>query len=122
MVLASAMPQFTFGQMSTPDSQNLKDLLTEVRGLRQDLHQSIGRLQNPQILLTRLNLQQAAVNHALASVDIARANFAHAESAKQTNANRIKDVEGQVSSASDQNAQKIWNNIGNLSSVTRNRF
>jgi hypothetical protein len=108
--------------MSTPDSQNLKDLLTEVRGLRQDLHQSIGRLQNPQILLTRLNLQQAAVNHALASVDIARANFAHAESAKQTNANRIKDVEGQVSSASDQNAQKIWNNIGNLSSVTRNRF
>jgi hypothetical protein len=58
------MTAATFGQSTSPDSQTLQTVLTEVRGLRQDLQVALGRMQSAQILLSRLQIQDVAVTRA----------------------------------------------------------
>jgi chromosome segregation ATPase len=56
------------GQSSPADSETLKAILTEIRGLHNDVRLS----QTTQILLTELEVQQTAVNKAQSRCDDAR--------------------------------------------------
>lgn len=50
-----------FGQSTNSDSQTLQALLLEVRQLRQDMHSTLVATQRAQILIYRLQAQEAAV-------------------------------------------------------------
>ena len=61
-----------FGQTTTGDSQTLQALLSEVRQLRQDLQTTTIAAQRAQILIYRLQGQEAAVARASQRLDEAR--------------------------------------------------
>src|SRR5579863_9892429 len=61
-----------FGQSSATDSKTLQDLLQEVRQLRKDLQASISTAQRAQIVLYRMQAQQAVVARMQQRVDNAR--------------------------------------------------
>ena len=63
LVIFNVVPGF--GQANPPDSQTLKEILTEIRGLHNDVRLS----QTTQILLTELEVQQTAVNRAMQKRD-----------------------------------------------------
>jgi hypothetical protein len=60
--------QASFGQTASTDSQTLRELLAEVRQLRMDLETTSVASQRVQIILYRLQLQEAAVARAHSSV------------------------------------------------------
>ena len=60
-LLLSGIPAVAFGQADSSDSEALHALLSEVRTLHQDLLSSMARVQKAQILLSRLQIQQASV-------------------------------------------------------------
>jgi len=57
VVVVLGMATVTFAQTTSSDSQTLHTSLSEVRQLRQDLQVSLTRMQNVQILLSRLQIQ-----------------------------------------------------------------
>ena len=65
-----------FSQTSSTDSQTLQALLTEVRQLRQDLRTTTVAAQRVQILLHRLQGQEASVARVQRRVDEAQSNLA----------------------------------------------
>lgn len=83
----------TLGQATAPESQSLQALLAEVRGLRQDLHDTLGRVHSSQILLARLQLQQAAVTRASLHLDDARSKLAEVQVAIGGESAQIKALE-----------------------------
>jgi len=93
MFLAVAIPTATFGQTASSDSQALQALLTEVRALRQDLRISLARIQSGQILLSRLQTQQAAVTRASERLSDARSKLAEAENHQKDVRNNLKRFE-----------------------------
>jgi len=82
-LLASAP---VFSQAAATDSQTLQDLLQEVRQLRHDLQTSIGTAQKAQIVLYRMQAQQAVVARMQQRVDNARLILTDA----QTNRKRLE--------------------------------
>lgn len=72
-----------FGQAASSDPQTLQALLTEVRGLRQELRNSLTRIQTAQILLSRLQTQQSVVTHAIDRLDDARSKLEAAQDRRQ---------------------------------------
>src|SRR5438445_1749238 len=69
-----------FGQSATTDSQILQALLAEVRQLRHDLQTTTIAAQRAQILLYRLQGQEAIVARATQRLDDARARLAETQS------------------------------------------
>src|SRR5260370_12717415 len=65
-----------FGQTTPGDSQTLQALLSEVRQLRQDLQTTTIAAQRAQILIYRLQGQEAAVARASQRLDEARETLA----------------------------------------------
>lgn len=65
---ASALGQ----QARSSDAQTLEALLTEVRALRQELRVSLNRAQNTQILLARMQIQEAVITRAADRLNQAR--------------------------------------------------
>src|SRR5207249_5887194 len=65
-----------FGQTTTGDSQRLQALLSEIRLLRQDLQTTTIAAQRAQILIYRLQGQEAAVARASQRLDDARDKLA----------------------------------------------
>ena len=65
----------TFGQTSTTDAQTLQALLAEVRQLRQDLRAATATSQRVQIILHRLQGQEAAVARMERRVDDVRSSL-----------------------------------------------
>jgi chromosome segregation ATPase len=77
----------TFGQAASSDSQTLQALLSEVRALRQDLQNSLTRVQSAQILLSRLQIQEAVVTRASQHLEKSeRAEIRHYEDKLSTEA------------------------------------
>ena len=68
-----------FGQSAPSDSQTLQALLSEIRQLRKDLQTTTVAAQRVQILMYRLQMQQAAVARAQQRVDEARSRLAEAQ-------------------------------------------
>jgi DNA repair exonuclease SbcCD ATPase subunit len=82
-----------FGQTSSTDSQTLQALLAEVRQLRQDLQNITVAAQRAQILVYRLQLQQAAVARASQRLDDARSKLEAAQANRKKVAAEIKKYE-----------------------------
>src|SRR5579859_4031708 len=79
ILVVFGMRAATFGQATSSEPQTLQALLTEVRELHQDLRISLARVQNAQILLSRLQTQQAAVTRASERLNDARSKLADAQ-------------------------------------------
>jgi chromosome segregation ATPase len=82
-----------FGQTSSTDSQTLQALLAEVRQLRQDLRTTTMAAQRVQILLHRLQGQEAAVAQMQRRVDEAHSNLAQTQSEMKRLTSDIKRIE-----------------------------
>ena len=83
----------SYAQSPSTDSQTLQALLQEMRGLRQDLRAVTVSTQRAQILLFRLQLQNAAVARAQQRLDDARSRFADMQMAQKTTEAELKQVE-----------------------------
>jgi uncharacterized phage infection (PIP) family protein YhgE len=101
LLLTSA---YAFGQTTPSDSQTLQSLLSEVRGLRQDLQVSLNRTQSMQILLARLQMQEGAVARASDHFNDARQRLLDAHLHQKELALEVKRIEDEVANA--QNPQQ----------------
>lgn len=101
------MTAATFGQSTSSDSQALQAVLIEVRGLRQDLQVSLGRIQSAQILLSRLQIQEVAVTRASQHLDEARSKLAEVEVAVKSEQAEIKHFEDEAPNAAGERTAQI---------------
>src|SRR5258708_11048969 len=89
----------SFGQTSSSDSQTLQALLAEVRQLRQELRNTTLATQRVQILLFRLQIQEAVVERAQRRVDDARSALSQTQAEVKMMASLIKQTEDKISNA-----------------------
>jgi chromosome segregation ATPase len=86
-----------FGQTTPGDSQTLQALLSEVRQLRQDLQTTTIAAQRAQILIYRLQGQEAAVARASQRLDEAREKLARIQDERKHVAADVKQHEDFIS-------------------------
>lgn len=86
-------PAAALGQTATNDSQTLQALLAEVRQLRQDLRTATLAAQRAQILIYRLNAQEAAVVRVSQRLEDMRVRLDQMEAGRKHDANQIKKFE-----------------------------
>ncbi len=91
------IPAPIYGQSSSTDSQTLQSLLAEVRQLHHDLQTTTIAAQRAQILLYRLQGQEAIVARASQRLDDARARLTEAQSNRTKLTADIKKYEELVS-------------------------
>jgi chromosome segregation ATPase len=95
-----------FGQTTPGDSQTLQALLTEIRLLRQDLRTTTVAAQRSQILIYRLQGQEAAVARASQRLDEAREKLARIQDERKHVAAEVKRTEDFVSNAENPATQR----------------
>jgi chromosome segregation ATPase len=95
-----------FGQSTSTDSQTLQALLVEVRQLRRDLQTTTIAAQRAQILLYRLQGQEAAVARTSQKVDDARARISETQSNRARLTSDIKRHEDSVSGTENSPADR----------------
>ena len=88
-----------FSQTSPTDSQTLQALLAEVRQLRQDLHRATVAAQRVQIVLHRLQGQEATVALTQRRVDEVRSNLEQTQSEEKSLSSAIKQAEEKLKDA-----------------------
>jgi uncharacterized phage infection (PIP) family protein YhgE len=89
-----------FSQTSQPnasDSQTLKEILIEIRGLHNDVRLS----QTSQILLAELEVQQTAVNRAIQRRDDAKTKLAQVQTNQKNIATQLARFEENAAATSD---------------------
>ena len=97
ILLVAGIPSATLGQASASDAQTMQALLTEIRELRRDLRASLARIQVVQILLSRLQTQQAVVTRTSDRLNDARSKATDAQTHQKdlrTNLKRLEDALG----------------------------
>jgi chromosome segregation ATPase len=119
LLLAATM---TFGQSTStsPDSQTLQALLQEVRQLRQDVRTVTVTTERAQIILSRLQDQQAAVQSAEKEHDTARTRLTQAQRRSREIENQIKyytDQDSEDKTPNPTDRQNIEDTIGRLKST-----
>jgi chromosome segregation ATPase len=82
-----------FGQTIPTDSQTLQALLAEVRQLRQDLRTTSVSIQRAQILVYRVEVQEAAVARAAHQLDDSRSKLIEVKNNRKSLAEQIKVIE-----------------------------
>lgn len=87
------MPGVTLAQSASSDSQALQALVVEVRQLRQLLQTSAVATQRAQILIYRVQAQEAAVARAFQRLDDARSKLAETRSSRKRLAADLKRLE-----------------------------
>lgn len=95
-----------FGQTTTGDSQTLQALLSEVRQLRQDLQTTTIVAQRAQILIYRLQGQEAAVARASQRLDEAREKLARIQDERKHVAADVKRQEDFISNTENPATQR----------------
>jgi len=95
-----------FGQTTPGDSQTLQALLAEIRLLRQDLRTTTVAAQRSQILIYRLQGQEAAVGRASQRLDEAREKLARIQDERQHVAAEVKQTEDFLSNTENPATQK----------------
>jgi chromosome segregation ATPase len=95
-----------FGQTTPGDSQTLQALLSEVRQLRQDLQTTTIAGQRAQILIYRLQGQEAAVARASQRLDEAREKLARIQDERKHVATDIKQHEDFMSNTENPPTQR----------------
>ena len=92
----------TYGQRTlSADSRTLEALLEEVRQLRQDLRTTTAATVRAQILVHRVEMQEAAVARLSQKVEGAQARLAESQSAQQRTTDQIRAFEKRKESTSD---------------------
>lgn len=104
LIAVLAISGFAFGQASASDGQTLKDLLSEVRALRQDLHVSMNRTQTMQILLVRFQMQEGVIARASDRANDARQRLLDTHVHQKEQTAEVKRLEDFLDSA--QNPQQ----------------
>ena len=97
MLVVFEIPATAFGQADMSDSQTLRALLSEVRVLHQDLLTSMARVQKSQILLSRLQSQEASIVRASDRLNTARGRLSDAQDHIKHTATDIKRFEDSLS-------------------------
>jgi chromosome segregation ATPase len=87
-------------QTQSSDSQTLKALLDEVRQLRQDLKANAALGQRSQLLISRLQVQQDAVDKAAQRLENARAELGKSVEQRKDFSQTIKYLENQPANGS----------------------
>lgn len=87
------IPSVGFCQSASTDSQTLQALLAEVRLLRRDLLTTTAAAQRAQILLYRLQAQEANVTRAARRVDEARTRLAASQAERNVMTAELKRTE-----------------------------
>ena len=95
-----------FGQTTPGDSQTLQALLSEVRLLRRDLQTTTIAAQRAQILIYRLQGQEAAVARASQRLDGAREKLARIQDDRKHVAAEIKQHEDFIGNSENPPAQR----------------
>src|SRR5271165_1645186 len=95
-----------FGQTTAGDSQTLQALLSEVRQLRQDLQTTTVAAQRAQILIYRLQGQEAAVARASQRLDEVRDKLARVQDERKHLATDVKQHEDFISNTENPPAQR----------------
>ena len=95
-----------FGQTTAGDSQTLQALLSEVRQLRQDLQTTTIAGQRAQILIYRLQGQEAAVARASQRLDEAREKLARIQDERKHVAADVKQQEDFISNMENPPTQR----------------
>src|SRR5882672_807756 len=95
-----------FGQTTPGDSQTLQALLSELRLLRQDLRTTTVAAQRSQILIYRLQGQEAAVARASQRLDEAREKLARLQDERKQVAVEVKQIEDFVSNTDNPPTQR----------------
>ena len=90
------------GQMSPGDSQTLKDLLSEVRSLHNDVRLS----QTTQILLTEMEMQQGVVTRAMQKRDDARSRLSQIQAQQKNMTDQMARFEDRASTTIDPTQKK----------------
>ena len=95
-----------FGQSTPGDSQTLQALLSEVRQLRQDLQTTTIAGQRAQILIYRLQGQEAAVARASQRMDEARDKLARIQDERKHVSSDAKQTEDFISNTENPPTQR----------------
>jgi chromosome segregation ATPase len=95
-----------FAQTSSPDSQALQALLSEVRQLRQDMQTTVIASQRAQILIYRLQMEEAAEQRASKRTEDARDKLARIQDERRRIAAEVKRSEDAVDAPENSAAQK----------------
>src|SRR5438034_9458233 len=95
-----------FGQSTPGDSQTLQALLSEVRQLRQDLQTTTIAGQRAQILIYRLQGQEAAVARASQRHDDARDKLARIQDERKHVASDVKQTEDFINNTENPATQR----------------
>jgi chromosome segregation ATPase len=103
-LLVSSTP--CFGQTTPGDSQTLQALLSEVRLLRQDLRTTTVTAQRSQILIYRLQGQEASVGRASQRLDEAREKLARTQDERKHVAAEVKQIEDFVGNTENPLSQR----------------
>jgi chromosome segregation ATPase len=103
-LLISSTP--CFGQTTPGDSQTLQALLSEVRLLRQDLRTTTVTAQRSQILIYRLQGQEASVGRASQRLDEAREKLARTQDERKHVAAEVKQIEDFVGNTENPLSQR----------------
>lgn len=101
MFLWAAVVGAAFAQAASTDSQTLQALLDEVRQLRQDLKANAALGQRSQLLISRLQIQQSAVDKAAQRLDEARVKLAQVENEGKDISTMIKYRENQQTNSAN---------------------
>ena len=100
-------------QAQTPTDSQL--LLNEVRQLRQDLAATTVTVQRTQILLFRLQLEEAAMNRATQRLDQAKSQLANLQQRLKNEADQIQGLQAELDRTQDANQKiRLPNMIANL--------
>jgi hypothetical protein len=96
-----ALAGMSFGQDRGSDSQTMREILAEIRGI----HEDIRVTESSQILLTELEMQQGIVNRATENVDSARSKLLGIQREQNLAASELEHAKDQQSQASEADAK-----------------
>ena len=108
-LLALAMllvPARAYCQSNSSESQTLQQLLAEVRALRQELRTSIAKVQKAQILIARVQVQEAVVEHASQHLDELRSKLSEAQNRTKMVSANLQELQDRISTEDSQGNQK----------------
>ncbi len=91
-----------FGQNPASDSQTMREILSEIRGIQEDMRVT----QTTQILLTEFEMQQSVVNRATENVDSARTKLLEVQRDQKLVTSDLQRAEDRLSQASDAEERK----------------
>jgi translation elongation factor EF-1beta len=97
-----ALAMTSFGQDRESDSQTLRQILVEIRGI----HEDVRVTESTQILLTELEMQQGVVNRATENADNARSKLLDIQREQKLSASELEHAEDNLSQASKPDEQK----------------